>query len=245
MSDAELERFVADLQSVGAACFTSIPNYQCLSGRRTDLADIVITVARREDGTIGGFSSSLLLDVPGLRKPVLHLGLTCVNPQDRGQRLTHRLTVSLVMKYLARHRPRGKVWVSSVACVLSSIGSVALNFDDVYPSPYSSIDKPTKTHLKIADTVSARYRDRIFIRNDATLDRNAFVFRGSVRGTVFQKEGDDSRYLHRDDQINDWYSAMLNFDDGDEVIQIGHYSLRSFTRYLLSLIHISEPTRPY
>jgi hypothetical protein len=224
----EKQRLSRALYDVADACFDEVPDYQCLSGP-DGLNNNVLTVARGADGRILGFASALLLDVEGLKAPVLHLGLTCVHPDARGLRLTHRLASQLAVKYLIHSNPLGKIWLSNVACVLSSVGNVAMNFDDVYPSPF--VHKPSETHLRIARAISARYRTDIYIHEGAPLDEETFVFRGSVGGTMFQKDADDTRYHHRETKLNDYYQQVMNFDDGDEVVQIGHYSLATFLRY--------------
>ncbi|MEM1348629.1 MAG: hypothetical protein AAGI01_08750 [Myxococcota bacterium] len=244
LDDVELAALVARMRAIAAECFEEIPEYQALTGAREHLSNQIITVARRPDGTIGAFCSALLLEVRGV-SPVLHLGLTCVHPEDRAQSLTHKLLSHMLTRFLVRFHPFGKVWISNCACVLSSIGNVALSFDDVYPSPYNP-EPPSRAHLKIARAISERYRDEIYINDDALFDERAFVMRGSVYGTVFQKHADDECYHHRNEDLNDWYQRLLLFEDGDEVLQIGCYSIATVTRYLMpwSRPRIVVPTPP-
>ena len=232
---------IAGLRQVGRKCFESLPDYQCFSGPDA-LKNKVLTVARNEQGAVIGFSSALLLDVEGVNLPVLHLGLTCVDPDYRGLRLTHKLASRVTVGYLLRNRPLGKVWLSNVACVLSSVSNVALNFDDVYPSPF--VETPSKTHLQIARTIDRKYRDEIYIRQDAWLDEQCFVMRGSVKDTVFQKSANDTRYHHRNKRINDFYQDVIDFEDGDEVIQVGCYSLATFARYMMPSSRDKQPWFP-
>jgi hypothetical protein len=231
LNDLDLARLTARLREVGTACFGQLPEYQCFTGRRADLADKVIAIAEDPDGRMTGFCSAIILDVPGV-PATLHLGLTCVDPNARGRSLTHQLTSRLLVRHLMRTRPLGRIWVSNVACVLSSIGNVALSFDGVFPSPLG-LSAPSHTHLQIADAISTRYREAIAIRPEADLDRLAFVFRRSVQGTVFQKRADDMRYHHRDPRLNEFYKQFMDFDRGDEVLQVGWYSLATLTRYLV------------
>lgn len=240
LAPADARRLVDALRRVGETCFDALPDYQVFRGLAA-LDDKVITVARDRDGRMLGFCAGILLDVPGVPH-VLHLGLTCVDPDARGRRLTHRLTGRLAMQYLARHNPLGRTWISNVACVLSSVGNVALNFDAVFPSPW--LDRPSATHRQIAEVIAARYRDDIHIDAHAELDPRRFVFRGSVPGTVFHKEADDARFHHREAGLNDFYRALLDFDAGDEVVQIGHFSLATLRRYLASGFGRRKPSIP-
>lgn len=228
LSRLDRQRLVDELRRIGAACFSSLPDNQCFTGVDA-LDDKVITVARDRRGRALGFCSAILLDVPDV-PAVMHLGLTCVHPDARGKRLTHRLTGRLVIRYLARHRPLGRTWITNVACVLSSVGNVAASFDDVFPSPY--FQRPTATHRRIVDVIDRRYREAIAINRDAALDRARFVFRGSVAGTVFRKSPDDKRFHHREAGLNAFYTALLDLDAGDEVVQVGHFSLATLQRYL-------------
>lgn len=240
LAAADRARLAAELCRVGETCFEALPDYQVFRGADA-LEDKVITIARDASGRAVGFCAGILLDVPGVPS-ALHLGLTCVDPAARGRRLTHRLTGRLATQYLARHRPLGRTWISNVACVLSSVGNVALNFDAVFPSPW--LHRPSATHRAIAEAISARYRDDIHIDPAAVFDARRFVFRGSVGGTVFHKDADDRRFHHREPGLNAFYTALLDFEAGDEVVQIGHFSLATLRRYLASGFGRRRPVIP-
>ena len=230
MSEEKARELVKKLRDTASTCFNEVPEYQVMKGGKEELADKVLTVAWNTDGTIAGFCSTLELDVKGVGK-VLHLGLTCVRPEARSGGLTMILTKKAVLGYVLRNRLVGKLWVTNCAAVLSSLGSVSLNFEGVYPSPFDK-PVPTKKHRLIAEAIDRYYRDKIYINDYARFDNNAFVFRKSVKDTVFQKSAHDSRYHHRMDQINRYYGSLMNFDDGDEVLQVG------FVTSLTALVHL-------
>jgi len=229
LPDHSLRCLVRDLRAVAATCFDSVPDYQCLEGSREELADKLITVARNRDGRIMGFCSAVVLPVFGIGN-VLHLGLTCVHPDARGARLTHRLSSKLTIDYLLHDRPWATHWVSNVACVLSSLGNVALHFDAVYPSPF--LGAPSDDHRVIARAIDSLYRGKTYIHEDAVFDEQTFVFRGSVKGTVFQKSATDRRFGHRDPALSRFYASRMRFHEGDEVLQVGTLSLGTIFRYL-------------
>lgn len=239
LSDPEMESLVHDLREVAGTCFASIPNYQCLEGSADSLADKVITVARRADGRLDGFCSAMLIPVPEVGE-VLHLGLTCVRPDVRGARLTHALTSRLVVEIMLRHRPLRPQWVSNVACVLSSLGSVALHFDAVYPSPFEP-SHPRREHRLVAETIDRYYRKQIDIHESATFDDESFVFRGSVAGTPFQKRAQDERYHHRDPLLNSFYAERMRFEEGDEVLQVGCVTAWSLLKYAFGRRRTASP----
>lgn len=220
-----------ELRTIAASCFSELPEYQCLTGNRQSLENKVITVARAADGTAVGFCSAVLLPVYGIGE-VFHLGLTCVSPYARSGGLTHRLTARGLTQYVLRHNPFGKTWISNVACVLSSLGNVAMYFENVYPSPFG-LKQPSTKHIQIAKAINLYYRKEIYIHNHAQLDLENFVFRGSVEGTVFQKAANDKRYDHRLDWLNNYYANLMHFEQGDEVLQIGYVTLLTAVKHKL------------
>lgn len=230
MGNSQLAELNRQLREVALTCFEEVPPYQCLLGTRDEFADKAISLAWAPDGHLAGFCSMLLLHVDEVGE-VVHLGLTCVRPDDRSAGLTHQLTRKALTSYLVRRKPVGKLWVTNCAAVLSSLGNVALHFEEIFPSP-DGPHEPTETHKAIARTVDAYYRDKIYIRHDALFDDQAFVFRGSVEQTVFQKDADDARYHHRAEHLNDFYRRLMDFERGDEVLQVG------FCTVLTSIRHI-------
>ncbi|MCT4643243.1 MAG: hypothetical protein N4A33_13210 [Bacteriovoracaceae bacterium] len=219
------------LCKVAAKCFEQVPIYQALSGKKEDLSRTVIAVAKDHNGTIKGFCSAIIYNIEGVGK-VFHTGLTCVDPKYRGEGLTHKLTSKLLTSFIFKEALFEKIYVTNCACVLSSIGNVALHFENVYPSPFGP-KEPTGAYKKIAREISTYYRDDIAINDDAIFDEVNFVFRGSVEGTVFQKSQADTRFYHRKSYINEYYRKLLNFDRGDEVLQVGQVSALTFVKYII------------
>ncbi len=231
-SAARLRALVDELRACAAASFEAeAPNYQALSGRKEDLERAVIGIARRPDGDLAAFSTCVLLPVEGIGD-VFHLGLTCVRPEDRSAGLTHRLLARTCLTYVLQAKPLGRVWVSNVACVLSSLGNVALHFDDVHPSPFRA-KAPSPEHVRIAEAISTHFREPVAIDAAAEFDPATFVMRGSVPGTVFEKREADQRYHHRNTHLNTWYSDRMDFTRGDEVVQVGTMSAIGALRHLV------------
>jgi hypothetical protein len=229
LDEDQLSELVQELRTVASDCFDAMPDYQCISGRRETLARNAIAIARRPDGTVAGFCSALLLDIAGVGE-VLHLGLTCVAVADRGARLTHVLAEKVLVEYLLR-RPFDRVWFSNVACVLSSLGNVALHFDEVHPSPFTK-NPPTPKHREIARAIDLNHRGDIYIDRAAVLDPDTFVFRGSNQpGNMFHKAEEDDRFHHREAILNDFYASKMRWEHGDEIVQVGHISLRRVLKH--------------
>jgi hypothetical protein len=228
-TEAERRSRVAQLREVGALCLHPLPEYQLFLGTQEELADKLLIEARGPDGSLAGFCSAVLLDVPGVGE-ILHLGLTCVRPEARGAALTHSLSSRLVLRYLLQWPPWRRVHVTNVATVLSSLGNFAASLANPYPSPFFKGPVPA-AYLEIGRAFDRRYRAKAHIQPEAHWDESAFVFRGSGRGTAFQKEAGDARYHHRDPELNRFYLERLRFEDGDEMLQVGTLSLFDLAKY--------------
>lgn len=246
MNDAELAWFIGKIRETAQTCFTKLPDYQVMRGSRYELSDKVIAVAWSDSkrSRAEGFCSSVLLPVEGIGE-VLHLGLTCVHPDARGRGLTHILTHKAVASQLLRTSPLvGKLWISNCAAVLSSLVNVAVYFENVYPSPFYR-NRKTEEHVMISEAIDRRYRDKMYINSDAEFDAEDFIFRGSVRGTVFQKDSYDLKYHHRNKILNSYYQRIMDFGGGDEVLQIGYASTFAAIRHIFRMnnrkIHPSYP----
>ncbi|EIM88044.1 uncharacterized protein STEHIDRAFT_138514 [Stereum hirsutum FP-91666 SS1] len=228
--------FVDKLREVATLSFglTSpdlLPQYQCLV--YDGLNDKIIVVASDPSGHLLGFLSSVLLPIPGLQHPVIHMGLMCARPEALSHGLTQRLTSRLLRGYLTNHVDAllglRKIWFTNTACVCRTLGAIALELDMVYPSPQfpPSNGPPSKTHVLIAETIatSDTLRRALYIPPSSEYDKTTSVFRGSVPGTIFMKEKEDERYHHRDPEITKFYQELMNWENGDEVLQVGMLSV--------------------
>ncbi len=242
LSPQKLKEFVQDLRKVASTCFTQIPDYQILSGNKDDCDRAIVSVARNKKGEILGFCSALILPLSD-KENFFHTGLTCVKPSARGLKLTHKLTSKVLISYILRESFFKKIWVSNCACVISSIGNIAKHFDEVYPSPYFN-DVPTAKHKAIATKISQCYREQIAINDSAVYNPQSFVFEGSVNNSEFQKEASDTRFHHRDERLTEYYKSLLNFDRGDEIIQVASCSLLTFPRYFMGKLKFKKKKKP-
>ena len=231
----KLSSLAGHLRECAGTCFEEVPDYQVMRGTREELVDKIIAVAwDREKKRVEGFCSTVLLPVEGVGD-VLHLGLTCVRPEARSRGLTHLLASRAVSAHLVRTKPiMGKLWISNCAAVLSSLVNVAIFFEHVYPSPFTR-SEASGTHRRIAKAIDRYYRDSMYIDREAVFDEDNFVFRRSVKDTVFQKNENDARFHHRNVVLNEYYKKLLNFEEGDEALQIGYASTFTAVKHVLRL----------
>ncbi|HEY5924429.1 MAG TPA: GNAT family N-acetyltransferase [Kofleriaceae bacterium] len=228
LAEPALHELSREISALGARCLEPLPDYQVFLGTRDAFADKIVTTARDSDGTLVAFCSCVLL--PMQAGEVLHLGLTCVAPELRGSRLSSTLAQRLITRYYVTQKLYRRLWMTSVACVLSVLGNVACRFRRVYPTPWQL--RPFSSDVDaIASEFDRRFRHVAYVRPDATFDRETFVFRGSGRGTAFQKEAEAVEFHHRDPALNEFYKRRLRFEDGDELLQIACFDLLDVVRY--------------
>jgi hypothetical protein len=229
LPESEREKLHQEILEIAKECLDDLPDYQCLSGRKSEYDRLIISVSRDLQGKMNGFCSSYILKTEN-NGNVLHLGLTCVSPSARGEGLTHLLTSKVITSYLFRSSLFKSTWISNVACVLSSLGNVAMHFENVYPSPF--VTQPSKEQVEIAHYIDQNFRHELYINQNAVFSENNFVFKGSVVGTMFSKDEDDRKFHHRDSGLNGFYKGVIDFKNGDEVLQIGQVSLLTYPKYL-------------
>ncbi|MCB9091732.1 MAG: GNAT family N-acetyltransferase [Halobacteriovoraceae bacterium] len=215
------ERFLhlrRKLKEVAYECFEDIPDYQIFSdNQHEDCENIVVTAYYK--GEIVGFTSALILKVYEDQN-VLHLGLTCVKSGYRGLKISQKLMKKMITNYWVRYSLFDRIWISNVACVLSSLGNVAKNFSQIFPSPRFPVC-PTLDHLLISTAIARKFRNELYIPWESQFDHDSNVFYNSVENTMFEKTEDDQRFHHRSHLYNDYYKKLINFQRGDEVLQIG------------------------
>ncbi len=228
MTDFEMRKLVHEIREVAATAFNPIPEYQAMRGTRDELSDKVIALAW-DKSTLAGFASTVELYVPTIGN-ILHLGLTVVRPEHRSNGLTHLLMQKAITSYILKNAIYfDKLWITNCAAVLSSLVNVALHFEEVYPSPKKVTYTPQ--HKIIAETINILYRDKLFIRPDSYFDNKNHVFKNSVKDTVFQKDASDTAYYHRNIEYNNFYKNLMDFSNGDEILQIGYASIPAAIRH--------------
>ncbi|KLO13142.1 hypothetical protein SCHPADRAFT_904442 [Schizopora paradoxa] len=226
---------IHELRAPASQCFSSIPEYQCLSLTPKALDDKLIAVARRDDtGELIAFSSAIFLDI---RVPqtssdtVLHTGLTCIHPAERRSGLTISLFANLFGHLLSMF-PDG-IWLTSLAAIPSSLVSIYQIASDVFPSP--DVPTPSPTHLAIAKSISDSHRNAMLVAPSAVFDAASFVFRVSKpTDSPMRKNVNDPALQHRNRRVNEFYRELLSGGDGDEVLQVAYLDVDKFSEVFAS-----------
>ena len=230
-SQAEKEKLVNELRTLGKICLHPLPSYQVFANSSTALDDKIIVTAHASrkngpadtKGELLAFTSALIFNIPGIEGDVLHTGLTVISPSARRQGLLVPLYMHLLLHIYSEKEPTERTWITSLAEVPNSLVHISTFMAEVYPSP-SSVG-PSDKHLLIARAIDRHHRDKMLISPTAIFDIDRFVFLGSndtEQGRAFMKDVDDPHYWHRKKEDNDWYRRLFRKLKGDEVLQVGY-----------------------
>lgn len=214
----------------------------CLGGRQLDYGLFspdgtawdrsVITLVRRRDGKPVAFNAMPLLPVTrgGQADHVLHLGLVMVDPDERGGGLSWILYGLTCFALFVRGGLR-PLWISSVTQVPAVVGMVAETFDQVYPGQAGTMASFAHRHL--AHQIMSGERDAFGVGADAGFDAEAQVITNAYTGGSDNlKKSFAVAAKHRDARYNDFCAAALDYERGDDVLQIGRLDIGTARRFL-------------
>jgi len=237
LSHDELERLVAQLRTVAAKTLPQDElTYGVFSGEREPLSRAIITLICEEaTGQPIAFNALAVMDVTldGAPVQVTHLGLVMVDPQVRGQGLSWVLYGLTALVLFVRHGLRPK-WISSVTQVPAVAGMVAETFSDVFPSPDPAA-RCSFAHLQLARDILRHHRHVFGVGPEAGFDEARFVITTAYTGgsDALKKTFADAP-KHRDERYNAFCARELDYDRGDDLLQLGRIDLAGARRYLLS-----------
>ncbi len=235
MSQDELARLSADLITVASKTLArGSLTYGVFSGDPERLKSTIITLVRRKDtGQPVAFNALALMDIDTMAEPmeVLHLGLVMVDPDQQSRGLSWALYGLTCILLLFRNQMR-PLWVSNVTQVPAIVGMVAETFSDVFPTPRRPKQRSLQ-HLLLARTIMADHRHVFGVGVDAGFDEDRFVITNAYTGGSddLKKTFDEAPH-HRDQIYNDFCQDMLDYDRGDDVLQLGQIDLPTAAGYL-------------
>jgi len=245
LSQPDLDQLVADLRAVaGKTLPAGSLTYGIFSGERERLARAIVTLISEEGtGRPIAFNALSVMDVEldGEPQQVTHLGLVMVDPDVQGQGLSWVLYGLTTLVLFARDGLRPK-WISNVTQVPAVFGMVCDTFSDVFPSPAAAA-RQSFAHLQLARGIMRDHRAVFGVGSEAGFDEGRFVITDAYTGgSDALKKTYDVAPKHRDEQYNAFCAHELNYDRGDDVLQLGRIDLAGARRYLMSEVpHGSLP----
>lgn len=226
---------VRDLRYVADACLPGRSlRYGVLGGDpdRLDAAIIAILYARRSGRPLG-FSAATRIEarLEGRAVPVLHVGLCMMVPGLRRTGLSVLVCNLPAIVAFAQNRFL-PLWVTSVSQVPAAVGMFANGAYRVFPAP-GVVGPPSSEHRAIARTLFERHRDVYGTGSDAEFDEDAFIIRNAYTGgsDELRKRWLDAQ-KHRDEAVNEMCRTRLDYDRGDDFLQVGTLTLRLAGRAL-------------
>ena len=233
MDDAALEALSADLRRVAA---TTLPSggltYGVFAPDRARFSDSIVTLVSGGDGTPVAFNALAIMRIDTAPAPtdVLHLGLVMVDPDARSRSLSwvlYGLTCFLLF-FKRQFRP---LWISNVTQVPAVVGMVTEMFSNIYPQPGPA--RRSLPHLLIAREIMEHHRHVFGVGPEAGFDEDRFVITNAYTGGSDDlKKSFDDAPKHRDAAYNAFCADVLDYDRGDDVIQLGRLDLPAIRRYL-------------
>src|SRR5262249_34080810 len=208
--------------------------YGIFSGERERLARAVVTLVSDEaTGDPIAFNALSVMDVEldGAPVEVIHLGLVMIDPDVQRRGLSWVLYGLTTLLLFARGGLRQR-WISNVTQVPAVFGMVSETFSDVFPQPAAAA-RCSFAHLQLARGIMRRHRAVFGVGADAGFDEQRFVIADAYTGgSDALKKSYEAAPKHRDEQYNAFCARELDYDRGDDVLQIGRVDLAGARRSL-------------
>ncbi len=233
MSDQQLQSLSDDLRTIASKTLDEgALTYGVFAGDRDRMRDTIVTLVCTRDGTPIAFNALAVMEVDMQPEPVdvLHLGLVMVDPDARSGGLSWVLYGLTCFLLFVRNQFR-PLWISNVTQVPAVVGMVSQMFSDIWPKP--DADRRTLTHVLLARRIMAHHRHVFGVGDDAGFDEDRFVITNAYTGGSNDlKKTWEAAPKHRDAAFNEFCEGQLDYDRGDDVLQLGHMDLPAIRRYL-------------
>jgi hypothetical protein len=235
LSASATQQLVRDMRQVAMEAQGNevIPNCGGLQGDLEDLKQRVINIAydKRSNQPIG-FCSQIYLEVPlqTQKETVLHTGLAYVSPAHRQQSFISTLySLSNLVVLLKRgFRP---IWISNVSQVPAVIGSASTYYTNVYPDPIHQ-KVQTAQHRTLFEQIVRHHSTTFGTAKSVAYDLdNHIIFDSYTGGSDNLKKTFESCSLHRNQVVNEFCKRHLNYERGDDFLQIGQLSVKCIFLY--------------
>ena len=232
-SDSELQKITNDLNIIAKNCHgdKDIPEYGVLEGNREDMSKRLITIAydRKTKKPIG-FSAQIFLDLidGNFHEKILHLGLIYVDKSVRGKNITYLLSVFPNLLIVLKNGFRD-IWISNVTQVPAVVGLVSQNYLDVYPN----IDNNAQSfyHKRLGELIIKDHNHSFGVGKDASYESEKQIIRNAYTGGSDNlKKTFAEAPKHRNEKINELCESSLDYNRGDDFLQLGRLSTFGFIR---------------
>ena len=230
----ELDRIIAGMRSVVASLGIGDLPYGLLSGDRALMDRAILTlIEERSSGRPVAFNAMLALDctLRGVPVDVVHLGLTAVDPEYRKRGVSWILTGFTTFLLFIKNGLK-PYWISNVSQVPSAIGMFCEATANCFPGPAPAARR-TFDHVVLAREIMRRHRAVFGVGDDAIFDSERFVIMNSYTGGSdhLKKHWEDAP-RHREERFNELCHRELDYERGDDFLQLGQVDLFTLWRYV-------------
>ncbi|MDB5530073.1 MAG: hypothetical protein JWR51_3176 [Devosia sp.] len=212
--------------------------YGIFSGDKSRLESTFITlVTDSKSGAPIAFNALpvIPLELDGRPVELLHLGLVMVDPDQRSKGLSWVLYGLTCFLLFIRNQGR-PIWISNVTQVPAVVGMVTETFSEVYPDPAGGGPRKFR-HLVLARQIMRTHRYVFGVGAEAEFDEQQFIIRNAYTGGSDNlKKSFEVAQKHRKDVFNAFCQRHLDYNRGDDVIQIGKLDLPAARRYLTDMV---------
>ncbi len=236
MQPEDRDQLLADLRAIARHTLPgSDLDYGILTGDQDRLENSIVTILHdRKTGAPIAFNALAIMDVQLHARPaqVLHMGLVLVDPGVRSQGFSWVLygLTCLVLFFRNQMRP---LWLSNVTQVPAIVGMVTETFSNVFPSPQPDARRSFE-HLLLAREIMAHHRHVFGVGGDAGFDEDRLIITNAYTGGSDNlKKSFEAAPKHRDERYNAFCKRELDFERGDDVLQLCQLSLDTARRFVL------------
>jgi hypothetical protein len=242
MNEEELGNIVKDLRRIVETLGIGDLDYGIFTGSKDSLDRGVITViydGPKKNPLAFNSMAFIPCEIQGQPTPVLHLGLTVVDPNVQSKGFTWTLYGLSTALLLLKNRLR-PFWISSVTQVPVVFGKVADNLSEVYPAATPD-SRRTFQHLLLGRQIMKYHRHVFGVGPDAEFDEENFIICNAYTGgSDHLKKTFKECAQYRHDRVNEFCLKNLNYQRGDDFLQIGKVDLNAIFKYVF---HVIPPSR--
>jgi hypothetical protein len=235
MQPSDQEELVAQLREVVQRSIGKDLDYGILQGDTERLRQSIVTLLYdKASGRAIAFNALTIMPIElrGRRIEAIHLGLVMVDPTFRTQGLSWVL-YGLTCVLIFFRRGLRPLWISNVTQVPAIIGKVAQVFVSAYPNPFEATRR-TFEHLSVAREIMTHHRQVFGVGTEAGFDEDRLVITDAYTGGSDNlKKTFEQAPKHRDERVNLLCERELNYQRGDDFLQIARLDMPSVRRYLL------------
>lgn len=241
MSDEGLLKLQTDILKIAELSHdkVEVPEYGALQPTRENFKNRIITIAYDpKTNEPMAFSAQVYLDLEMNKKTysLVHLGLAYVSPNYRGRNLTYAINV-LPNSILFLKSGMRSFWISSVSQVPAIVGAVEHSFRNVFPHSKGLVQR-SYLHSLFAQKIMQSHRQEFGVGKDAWFDEQSHIIKNAYTGGSdnLKKTFSDAP-KHRDAAINRMCEQDLDYQRGDDFLQIGLLDMKVFYDLSMRKMH--------